>query len=125
MRIRITAFDPARRRVRFECVVGDAEATWASAPPVVGRDYHVELALDRCLVWGVDLAARAPGPDRVVGDEQGLALDGSLEAMDDDGVATLRIGPALLLVETEGDAPAVGSPVRARVDDVRLYDARI
>lgn len=125
MKIRITAFDPARRRVRFACVVGDAEATWASAPPVVGRDYHVELAVERCLVWGVDLARRAPGPDRLIGDDHGLALDGSLEAMDDDGVATLRLGPALLLVETEGEPAAVGSPVRARVDDVRLYDARI
>lgn len=60
----------------------------------------------------------------VTGDD-GATLVATLESVDDDGAATLRLGPSLVLVETEGTPAPVGATVRVRLADLVLADTNI
>jgi hypothetical protein len=55
----------------------------------------------------------------------GVTLDATLESIDGDGAATLRLGPSLVLVDTEGSAPPAGTAVRVRLVEMTLADAGV
>lgn len=42
-----------------------------------------------------------------------------------DGAAALRLGPSLVLIDTEGAAPPAGTPVRVQVGELMLADTGI
>jgi hypothetical protein len=126
MRIEILSVDTSssETRVRFASDHGDANARWSGAPPAVGDRYDVELDASTRLTWGRDLVVRVGGDYRLTAHgERGAVIDATLEMFDaEDGVASLRIGPSVMLISTRGDAPAVGSAVRATIDELVLTD---
>lgn len=126
MKIHVQKVDRERRRVRFASGLGMGEAGWMGELPEEGGEYHVELAIDERLVWGDSIVVvEPPGPHRIAEDGAGVTLDATLEAIDDEGAATLRLGPSLVLIETEGTPPAVGATVRVRLGDLALADTGI
>jgi hypothetical protein len=124
MRIHVRKLDPVKHRVAFDSDLGAAEADWMGDLPAADRDYHVEIALNERLTWGVDIVAVEAAPPRIAQSPTGVTLDATLEAIDE-GAATLRLGPSLVLVDTEGTPPAVGTAVRVRVAELTLADSNI
>lgn len=125
MKIHVHTLDPVKRRVSFDSDVGAAEAAWMGDLPAPAHDYHVELAINDRLEWGVDIVATAPAPHRIAQDGTGVTLDATLESIDDDGAAALRVGPSLVLIDTEGSAPPAGTAVRVRLAELTLSDTGI
>lgn len=125
MKVHVRTLDPARRRVAFSSDLGAAEAGWLGDPPEADRDYHVEIAINERLVWGTDIVATPPAPPGIAQGPAGITLDGTLESIEDDGAATLRLGPSLVLLDTEGTAPPAGTPVRVQVGEMMLADTGI
>jgi hypothetical protein len=112
-------------RVQFTSELGGGEAAWLGDPPAAGQEYSVELAVGERLVWGEGIAAAEAASHAVTFADDGVELSASLEGIDDDGVATLRLGPSLVLVETEGTPPPVGTPVRVKLGELVLADTGI
>lgn len=124
MMIHVQEINPAGR-VRFTSALGAAEAAWMGDPPAAGRDYAVELAVGDRLIWGDSIVAIEPAARSIASGDEGPTLVATLESVDEDGAATLRLGPSLVLVETEGEPPPVGAIVRVRLADLVLADTNI
>jgi hypothetical protein len=91
--------------------------------PVVGRTYLVEFTVRHELDWGVDIEA----VDELTEPKlepffAGTFIEGRLESYADDGCAVLRLGPSVIMIQTSGEAPSVGTWVRATVSDMELYE---
>jgi hypothetical protein len=126
MKIHVHKLDPANHRVFFHSEVGAAEAGWTGDLPEAGRDYHVEISIREHLVWGADIVATEPVPHGIAQGGAGVTLDATLESIDtDDGFATLRLGPSLVMIETEGTPPPAGTAVRIRPVEITLSDTGI
>lgn len=125
MKVHVRTLDPASRRVAFSSDLGAAEAGWLGDLPEADRDYHVEIAINERLVWGTDIVTTPPAPPRIAQGPAGITLDATLESIEDDGAATLRLGPSLVLIDTEGTAPPAGTPVRVQVGEMMLADTGI
>ncbi len=122
--IHVQEIDPTGR-VRFASELGAAEAAWMGEPPAAGRDYAVELVVGDRLIWGDSIVAAEPAAHAIATGDDGTTLVATLESVDEDGAATLRLGPSLVLVETEGEPAPVGTTVRVRLADLVLADTSI
>ncbi len=125
MKVHVRTIDPIHRRVAFSSDLGAAEAGWLGDLPEAERDYHVEIAINDRLIWGTDIVATSPAPPRIAQGPAGITLDATLESLEDDGTGTLRLGPSLVLIDTEGAAPPAGTPVRVQIGEMMLADTGI
>lgn len=120
MKIHIQQYDSTKNCVRFDSQFGTAEAKWMGDLPDVRSDYYVEIAINKCLVWGNDIIATESLPHRIAQSEVGITLDATLESIDSDGFAALRLGTTLVLIETEGTPPPVGTVVQVHLGELLL-----
>ena len=125
MKIHIQEFNDTNHSVHFDSEVGTSEAKWMGDLPNVGSDYYVEIAINNCLVWGDDIIVTEPVPHRIAQSEIGITLDATLESIDSDGSAVLRLGATLVLIQTDGSPPSVGSAVQVRLGELFLSDIGI
>ena len=93
--------------------------------PDVGSNYYVEIAIDQCLVWGDDIIVTESLPHRIAQSEAGITLEATLELIDNEGAATLRLGSSLVLIETEGTPPPINTSVRVYLKELILCDTGI
>jgi hypothetical protein len=125
MKIHVQEYDGTNNCVRFDSEIGTAEAKWMGDLPDVGSDYYVEIAINKCLVWGDDIIATESLPHRITQSEVGITLEAILESIDSDGFAVIRLGITLVLIETEGTPPPVGTAVQVRLGELHLSDIGI
>jgi hypothetical protein len=125
MKIHIQDLDDTNYSVRFDSEVGTAQAKWMGDLPDVGSDYYVEIAINNCLVWGDDIIVTEFLPHRITQSEAGIALEATIESIDSDGSAVLRLGTTLVLIETEGTPPPIGTAVQVRLGELLLSDMGI
>jgi hypothetical protein len=95
--------------VTFEAAAGTAAARWASRAqdPESGKEYHVELDID--VTADKNTKARDAHVDTrclfMIGSN--VVVRGTVEAVDEDGLAYLRLSPdCLVMLETAGDIGA-------------------
>ncbi|MFF3687525.1 hypothetical protein OHS70_21060 [Streptomyces sp. NBC_00390] len=95
--------DAPRGLVRFASPLGTAWARWRdSAEPAPGH-YYVEIDIaDEIDAWSA-----SGGEARLEGDDTlaGVAVLGSIEHVDEDGIAWLRLGPTTTMVEFAAGVP--------------------
>jgi hypothetical protein len=115
----------ARPVVQFSSEFGNARAHWSGDAPTPGDIYFVEFTVGGTLTWGDDILPIAESTPSLSQDGQETVIRAKLESHEDDGVAFLRVGDSLLMAETQGAAPPVGSFVEARVRDLSLSDTGI
>lgn len=112
---------PSKTDVRFGSPFGEAVVRWASGTPVVHGTYDVEFNVSDRVEWdrtGVVVDERAPSIEMAQG---GVQLCGTLDNVQADGVIGLRLGTSLILLESVGEPPAVGSTICVTVKHVELY----
>jgi hypothetical protein len=124
MFVEITAVRPGPTGpvVEFRAEAGAGVATWHGRPPEVGREYLVELDVPETLVWDETILPGSPAAPGVAAVGGRAYLCGPLEAYTDDGVAAVRVGTSVVMVETEGSPFAVGTRVLLSVGALHLYD---
>ena len=101
------------------------KATWYGSEPEAGAERHVELEVEGVLRWGHDIREEPAGAPAIAMDGDEVEITGQITSITDEGVADLRVGGALVTVETEGSPPAVGAFVRLRIPRLALYDERL
>ncbi|HZI15669.1 MAG TPA: hypothetical protein VE153_35205 [Myxococcus sp.] len=92
-------------------------AYWRGDPPTRGQFTDVELAVTRVVSWGQELEPLTEGAGRAALE----VLHGTLERIDADGSAELRVGGATLIVSTQGTPPPVGTKVRLSGCEITAY----
>jgi hypothetical protein len=128
MHITILAVDTSvegKPRVNFSSDLGEAWAYWSGNPPKPGTTFDVELSAGASLTWGADIVPAAAGASSLDMNGDGVTLHATLEAREDDGFTVLRLGPSILMLETIGDAPPIGTFVRADLRELTLSDTGI
>jgi hypothetical protein len=92
-------------QVQFACPAGGAVGTWKGTPqPPLGQPVDVEFSVEAVLRWDAIV--------RVDESAAGFAIEGSrilirgrVDAVGEEGVVTLNVAGAVLLVEFLGDPP--------------------
>jgi len=96
---------------------------WRSeTPPVATTEVDVELEVPGQIDWTEILAVRDL-PGHLVPADDELLLQGVVEDVDQEGVLTLRIADAVVLVETIGEPPlgVVGEHVAMLARHTEIY----
>jgi len=100
-------------RVSFSCTAGRAEARWVGdGPPTVGEH---EVAVEVSGTVAATDATETLEPGRLVA---------RVEAIDDDGVVTLRLGDGLVVLDEAGPATIVGRFVEVGQARFELFPVR-
>lgn len=123
MKIHVRSVDVEHQRVEFDSEVGSVDAGWRGPLPAVNRDYDVNILIDHRLAWGTEIVASDTATSRIAREQSGIELRGTLESIDADGAGALRLGSALVPIETEGTPAKPGTPVHIRVSRIELTAA--
>jgi hypothetical protein len=107
--------------VRFVSRFGEAMARWASTTPVVHEAYDVELNVTGYIEWSRTEIVVGERVFSISMTPEGIRLCGAIDSVRDDGVVALRLGDSLVLLESIGEPPPVGSNVCITVNEVELY----
>ncbi len=111
--------------VQFSSELGNANACWQGAPPQLGEGYHVELSVGEPLTWGVDILSTVESTHRLEQESDCVVIKAKLEAYEDDGLAVLRLGGSIMMVDTFGNPPPLGTVVEAHIRELTLSDTGI
>ena len=119
---RIVQRDALPLYVEFTTELGTVWGAWVNGHPEIGAQYDVECAVNDNLVWGDNINMIPDTEDKITMSGEHVIIRGHLENYEDDGFSCVRLGKALLMLETEGQAPPIGSSVQLRVQSLTLYD---
>jgi hypothetical protein len=108
-------------RVSFSSLIRDGQAVWMGQEPERGVWLDVELEVPIPLTWGAEIALSGEYRSVIRQRKKEIVITGLLEAADEDQVAAVRVGHSLLLVETRGSSPTVGTRVEIRIPELHLY----
>ncbi|MGB0640855.1 MAG: hypothetical protein ACPGTU_16060 [Myxococcota bacterium] len=111
------------QQVDFLTDFGPGIGIWKGLYPTTGQSFDVEIDIDAVLETGVNMvvvAAKNTPSMRTVADK--AIIVGQLEQNEDDGVAIIRMGNSVLMVEFKGEALPLLSwvqigPVRLSLSD--------
>jgi hypothetical protein len=101
-------------RVRFESSAGNARGKWVARDhaPQTGKSYTVELDVDVVADKKSNVCAKRQEPHTLSARDDTALIEATAEAVDEDGLAFLRLSDdCLLMVETSGGI-APGDVVR-------------
>ena len=112
-------------QIQFTSAAGEAVVGWKGAElPTLGEAVDVELEIDDARDWSeIEVVDAEPGlhrtPDAVV--------RGRVVAVDEDGVLTLSIAGATVLLETRGQAPdgLIGTVIQFDAARISAYPTGI
>lgn len=121
MRIEVRSVDVGPSPpVVVDSPAGRFGATWRGRAPAVGDVIDVEIDCAPCrwaeVVIGTAAGELPPG-----------SLHGVIERVESDGVAVLRSGPAITLLEMVGPPPdgMLGARVAIPASDIRLFPSNL
>lgn len=129
MRVQVVRVESGEGGVRtaLKTAGGVVWTYWRGDPPTRAQFSDVELAITAPVTWGRQLEiVRADDTANEGATSLPPALGclhAVLESIDQDGVALLRVGDGLVLVETTGAAPAPGTQLRLRACELTAYPA--
>ena len=124
MRVTITSVvNPRSGQVAFQTEFGTGVGEWVGELPSVGEYRDVEFTVDEPVASDRTLVALQPqNRPFITHTAEGVTLMGLLERNEADGVAVIRLGSSLLMVEFDGDAVSAPSWVQIGPVRIRLYD---
>lgn len=120
MRVQVVRLESgeAGLRAALKTSGGVVWAYWRGPPPTRGVFTDVELAVTRVLDWGRELQPLTAEDGEAAPFE---VLHGTLERVDADGSAELRVGTDTLHLATRGAPPPPGTPLRLRGVELTAY----
>lgn len=114
--------DPRKKIVTAVTGAGRLDLVWEGNEAPTSGEHSVELDVPAILEWGREIWRASDGvPDDHPSRAQ--RITGTLEGLDELGVATIRVGDGYLLVETLGDPPlgTVGEQVSFETLDIHAF----
>ncbi|WP_414553473.1 hypothetical protein [Anabaena sp. CCY 0017] len=114
-----------KHRVQFSSALGNACAYWQGIPPQLGETYHVELSVGTPLNWGVDILQTTESTYQLKQEGDGVGMIAKLETYEEEGLAFLRLGGSILMIETLGNPAPIGTFVEAHIRELILSDTGI
>jgi hypothetical protein len=107
-------------QVNFSTEYGNATALWCGNEPEVNKEYFIEIEIPGVLYWQKDIA--------VTDEKCIILLENSIvhivalfESIEEDGYTVLRLGDSIISIETQGEAPNIGSNVKLTTNNLVLY----
>jgi hypothetical protein len=114
--------------VEVDTPCGPCRGGWFGDAPEIGTEHDVEWTLDEAFLWGGNIRVNSkgtPSPSIEVLRDNSFRICGVLEQLDDDGVAQIRLGDGLVMVETIGEPPPGEVPVTLDVKYIDIYPTNI
>jgi len=124
MRVTIASvLDHRSGTLEFQTEYGVGIGCWVGTPPSVGETFDVEFGVEPVLRCGSDMVV-VQGVDapRISTASDGTVIIGQLERNEQDGMAIVRVGHHVLMLEFEGEPLPLSSWVRVGPIPVLLYD---
>lgn len=113
--------EESKCRVNFISQYGGSIAIWIGKTPKINSIYNVELEVRKSCDWQTDIV-RVNEEPKIYFNGYGISIVGFFESIDNDGCADIRIGNALLLLETKGKPFRLKSKIKFSVEEIYLYE---
>jgi hypothetical protein len=112
-------------RIRFTSSNGSGVAIFVGNKPNLNTDYFVEVDINGIFKWQEDIT-RIESNESKIEDVGNLAsLSGILESVENDSYTVIRIGTSIIALETVGIHPPIGSNVKVRPSELKLFDINL
>ncbi len=114
--------------VLFSTIEGSSVGIWVKGNsdlfdiPIVGKEYYVEIEIKEVLRWGETIVACTEKTEKINYTNNIINIYGILEEIEDDLVATIRLGESIFLVETSGTPIENTNYVKIAVPKLYLYN---
>jgi hypothetical protein len=108
--------------VDYRSVIGSGTALWAGHSPTAGQEYDVELEIEGPLRWGTDIVITPADQPHVTSSESDVRIRGVVDSLGESDWAAVRLGSAILMIETEGKPFEPGTFVEVRGRKLTLHD---
>lgn len=114
MRVRIKEIgkENPNNLVLFSTDFGDAKAIWEGEEPTINNEYQVEVDINETLIWNIDIIRVENGYYSIQIENDIIHISGSLDSLDDDGYAILKIGESIIPFMAMGEPFQVGSFIK-------------
>ena len=95
---------------------GNIRVIWEGNSPEIDKSYFVELDIEGVYTWGKDITLSCDNKCSILCDDKSICLTGTLESVDDDGYAVLRMEDFIIPILTQGTSFEVNSIIEIRVN---------
>jgi hypothetical protein len=112
-------------KIRFTSSDGRGVAIFVGNKPNLNTDYFVEVEINGTLKWQEDITKIEDNVSKFEEEGNLVSVSGILESVDNDGYTVIRIGTTIIALETEGVHPPIGSTVKVRPSELKLYDINL
>ncbi|NGM84329.1 hypothetical protein G5B47_18125 [Paenibacillus sp. 7124] len=124
MKITLTRAAERYGEIYFSTAYGEGKGQWLGASPFVpGAEYEAELELQGLFIKWVDLVPAPGQPPAISIEGNKNVLTGTLEDIEEDGTAYMRLGESLIMFECLGEPMAIGGTVELTAGILRIYPA--
>ncbi|MCI8508947.1 MAG: hypothetical protein HFJ06_10350 [Lachnospiraceae bacterium] len=125
--MKIFVYEICGENVVFISEFGIAVGIWKDHIPPQKKEYYVEIAIEEEFSFeSIEVADKREPIIKEVDND--IVLAGELEEYEEDGCATLRLGPSLILIDTvyhKDFLSLVGKYICVKAHDIYIYDEHI
>ncbi|AIQ44899.1 hypothetical protein R70723_02505 [Paenibacillus sp. FSL R7-0273] len=126
MRITIVRQGIRTNEIYFAAGCGEGKGIWCGGTPALpGEGHEAEFELPALLMRWVDIVPAAGDSCGIRMDGEQLVLTGTLENIEEDGTACLRLGADLIMFECLGEPMALGGLVELRTRELMIYPVNL
>lgn len=122
MNIKITARGLRKDEVFFNSPYGEGKGIWCGGAFNLGENYDVEFEINELLIRWINILPAATHEYSLTHDKDVVVFTGRLDNIEEDGTASLQIGDSLMMFECLGEPMPLGTFVRVRTAELRIYD---
>jgi len=108
--------------IDFVSSYGEGVATYIGEKPAPNKECFVEVDIEGVLKWGEDIEKCSAKLYKIEKLGNLIWIYGTLESLDEDGYAILRIGESMVSLETSGENFPIGSNIKVKSSNVKFYD---
>ena len=107
-------------KVIFSTEYGSAEAFWSDEEPIEGNDYHIEVDVNGALAWGKNVLKSEIDEFSIKMENEAIYISGSIDSVDADGYAVLRLGDSIVPFFSIGEPFAIGTYITLSAESIVL-----
>jgi hypothetical protein len=111
--------------VEIETEFGSCIADWESEKPENGKSYDIEFEVEDTLIYGKTIYFTESNEYQIKMENGNTIFVGNIDAISDDGVAAIKMGDSILLVEVENFPVETTGFVKIVANNVKLYDTYV
>lgn len=128
MRLKIIDFkeeEGGKIIISFISPYGEAKAIWKGPTPILNNEYEVELDIGETFYCDDNITRSNKEIYSIDHSESCFLINGKIESLSEDNVASIRLGDSLILVSYWGEIGKKGNYVTLKTKEIYAFNVNI